>query len=433
MKIHILSNSPKINTGFGIVGRNLAIGLKKLGHYVTITGIQTTYVPEYYDDIKVLPLVSEIPEDAQFMVNVMSVDPDVIIYVGGMYSSEDPISLTKMFPNQFCDAKVWTYCPVEGSNIPKTMVADLNYIANNGGRVIAQCVYGHNEMKRCGVNTSGFIYHGYDPKVFKKIDLKNIPDNIKNETISFLKFCETVSEGNKNWARFDIPIMELKKEFAGKFVFLFQGANHALRKRIERLLKAYSILIGQSQQLQDGTRLHLHTSPVSATGINLLEIAEELGIRDNISFSFGKEISSGWSDNALNVLYNMVDCNVSASSSEGFGLNHLQTMAVGLPQIVPDCTSMTELIGDGMKDLDKGRGFLALIGSNFMLQDGSYRSLVNENHFAMLMKKIYTDKELITKLGSNAEKWAKQYTWDNVCLTWDKALRDMQKAESKSE
>lgn len=32
MKIHFLSDSPKVNTGFSIVTKNLILGLTKLGH-----------------------------------------------------------------------------------------------------------------------------------------------------------------------------------------------------------------------------------------------------------------------------------------------------------------------------------------------------------------------------------------------------------------
>lgn len=437
MKIHILSNSPKVNSGFSVVTKNLALGLMKLGHDVTCTGIQTSYVPEEYFGIRTLPLATDQPEDVQFMNNVMEINPDVIIYVGGMYSPEDPIHLTKMFPNPFCKAVTWVYCPIEGSRLPKRMVSDLNEVVSRGGRVIAQTIYGYNEMKKAGVNVGGFIYHGFDDSIFKKIDLNTgIDNNIKNEIISFLKVFDGEDEGekkHKNWARFDIPLVELKKEFIGKFVYLFIGANHALRKRIERLIRAYAIMINESKQLRDNTRLHLHTLPVSMTGINLLEIVEELGIKDNISFSFGKDFS-GWSDNALNVLYNLVDVHVSATSSEGFGLNHLQTMAVGIPQIAPDCTSLTELIGDGEKDGgEKSRGLLSLIESNVMLQDGSYRSLVDQEHLSTLMKKIYVQKELREKLGNNAEKWAKQYTWNKICAGWDKSLRDWKEIKEVKE
>lgn len=435
MKIHFLSDSPKINTGFSIVTRNLALGLMKLDHDVSCTGIQTSYLTENYYGIKTLPLATDQPEDIQFMNNVMEINPDVIIYIRGMYSSEDPIHLTKMFPNPFCKAVQWVYCPVEGFNIPKRMVSDLNDVASRGGKVIAQTIYGYNEMKKSGVNVSGYVYHGYDPGIFKKTDLNNITDDVRNEIVSFLKVFEVEDnlsgKKNKNWTRFDIPVVELKKEFVGKFVYLFHGANHALRKRIERLLRAYAILISESKQLKDNTRLHLHTLPVNMTGINLLEIVEELGIKDNVSFSFGKD-SGGWSEGALNVLYNLAGVHVSATSSEGFGLNHLQTMAVGLPQIAPNCTSLTELIGDGEKDPEKSRGLLALIESNVMLQDGSYRSLVDQEHLAMMMKKIYIQKELREKLGDNAEKWAKQWSWDRICSGWNKSLNELNQISEKN-
>jgi hypothetical protein len=49
MNIHLICDSFKVNSGFSIVGKNLAIGLKKLGHDVSATGLQSSYTPEYFE------------------------------------------------------------------------------------------------------------------------------------------------------------------------------------------------------------------------------------------------------------------------------------------------------------------------------------------------------------------------------------------------
>ena len=124
----------------------------------------------------------------------------------------------------------------------------------------------------------------------------------------------------------------------------------------------------------------------------------------------------------MNILYNTADVNVSASSSEGFGLATIESMACGIPNIGPNCSSFTELIGDGEKD-PNARGLLASIGEWQMIENGSERALVNENHLSLMMKKLYTDEKLRERFSKNAIKFANQYTWEKVVQQWDDLLK----------
>ncbi len=349
MKIHFISNSLYINSGFGKVTRYIAIGLKKLGYDVSMTGLQTSGLVQYYYDIECLPIDSggHVDETTQVILNIQKMAPDVVIYVGQL--DADLNHLAKLFQKTIC------YSPVEGKDIPAQMANDMVTIEKNGGLIVAQCNYGLSEMKKVGVSAE-MIYHGYDPNIFKPIDLKN---SLKNDNLKYCYYRTSVGQintdplklhemgcydcrhtiytkcshymeeivsvlgwdsENRIWSQTDIGISELKDDisFKGKFIFLFVGQNFGLRKRIERLLKAYAILISESKQLRDRTHLHLHSLPISIRGINLIKVVDDLGIKNNISFSYGTFRSSGWSEEGLNILYNLADVNVSASSSEGF-------------------------------------------------------------------------------------------------------------------
>jgi len=63
MKIHIISNSLNINSGFADVSRHLAVGLKKLGHDVTTSGMQTGYTTHFYHGIECLPIFGTAVDD----------------------------------------------------------------------------------------------------------------------------------------------------------------------------------------------------------------------------------------------------------------------------------------------------------------------------------------------------------------------------------
>lgn len=427
------------------------MGLKKLDYEVSMTGLQTSGLVQYYYNIECLPIDSggHVDETTQAIFNIQKMAPDVVIYVGQL--DADLNHLAKLFPKTIC------YSPVEGKDIPVQMASDILTVEKNGGLIVGQCNYGQSEIKKVGVSAE-MIYHGYDPSIFYKTDLfkpycyyktsigqintdplklhdmgcydcrHTIFDNgkcshYKEEIVNMLRWMDDTN-GNGRWIQTDIEIGKLDEEFKGKFLYLFLGQNFGLRKRIERLLGAYAILIKESKQLKDRTHLHLHTLPISIRGINLIKVIDDLRIKNNVSFSYGTFRSSGWSEEGLNVLYNLADVNVSASSSEGFGLGTLESMACGIPNIGPDCSSFTELIGND-KDESKNRGWLVDIGEWQMVQDGSNRALVDIRDLALKMKMAYVEKDKMKVFAKNAEEWSKTYTWENVVKDWDKLLKSI--------
>lgn len=462
MKIHFISNSLRQNSGFSNVTRYLALGLQKLGHEITMTGLQTAYNTDWNYGIECLPIQTYYTgELGQLMNNIMRTEPDIVFFVGQMDGYTN--SLAKVFP------KTLVYCPVEGYDINDLMINDLNAITKNGGKVIAQCKYGYDEMLKAGVGVSGYIYHGYNDKIFKPIPkgmshdkycyyatdigreasnpkllrergchecpfegmghvetygVTNICPYYQEEVVTLLRWIK--NEKKEGWTQYDIGIDNLKNDeaFIGKFVYGFVGQNFGYRKRIERLLTAYAMMIIDSQQMRDRTTIHLHTLPVSDQGMNLLRIVDKLGIKENVTFSYGTTRSSSWSEESLARLYNIFDVNVSASSSEGYGMATTESMVCGKANIGPACSSFVELIGDGEKD-PEARGYLALIGENHMIQDGTMRALVNEHHLSTMMKSMYVKDADRERFGKNAQKWVKQFTWDKITKQFDKVLNDM--------
>ncbi len=449
MKIHFLSNSLKTASGFANVTKNLAQELKKLGHTVTMSGLQTSITPEYTYGIECLPMATNMGELNQFKNNIIQINPDVVIYIGEMYT--DLRHLTKIFPHTIC------YIPVEGVGLPSYVVQDLNQIVHNGGRVIAQCSYGFNEMVRADVQTAGYIYHGYNENIFKPLKQSELTQrycfysteigkesidprilckyncyncslsdqlfcsNFKDELITFCKYM------NNKWTEIcDLPIYHLREQFNNKFIFLFVGQNHLLRKKINRLFIAFSMLL-DSQQMKDRLHLHLHTLPQSTTGINLLELASRLNIQENVSFSYGTWRSSGWSENALSILYNLSDVGVTATSSEGFGLPIIESMSCGKPQIAPNCTSLTELIGDKLLEHSTQigqRGLLAKISDSDIIPDMTSRQIVDITDLSLKMREMYNNKELKEQCSKNCLKFVQPYTWYNLAKKWDKILKE---------
>jgi len=450
MKIHFLSSSLRTNSGFSIVTKNLALELRKLGHDITMSGLQTANFAEFSYGIETLPTITHYVDDlTQFMINVQTIKPDVVIYIHQMDSGQFN-AFTKVF------LKTFVYCPVETRGIPDQMRGDLLSVIMNGGKVVAQTQYGQGEIQLAlgGIDIP-FIYHGFNDKIFKPLNLGDVDqirycyygtdsgkaesDPVKlhkqgcygcilsgndttkcmyyrDEHVSILKFIDG------KWTGKDIPITELPNITKGKFVFGFLGYNLGIRKRMERLLKAYSLFIKDSRQLKDRTVLHMHTIPIAIDGLNLIRIVQDLGIQDNVIFSYGSFRSAAWTNEGINILYNTFDTNISASSGEGFGLATIESLACGIPNIGPNSTSFTELIGEDPKTR---RGLLASIIDWQMIPDGCYRSLVDEQDLSQCMRIMYQDEKLRKQCSKNAIEWTKQFNWTSICQQWDKLLKEI--------
>lgn len=447
--VHIISASPRLNSGFSVVAINIAKGLQKLGYDISYSGLQTSNTSEWNRGIEILPTqVGFLDDISQCMITLGKIKPDVVLAIIQM--DMDFNEFAKLFP------KTLVYCPVESKGLSDKMTSDLLSVKTNGGLVIAQTVYGQKEIQLALAGLSiPYIYHGFDDKIFYPIDLskkENISycyhrteigkvntnpaelcemecfncryimhfkcPNYKEETISILKFVDG------KWAEESVGITSLPLVTKGKMVFGFVGQNLGVRKRIERLLKAFSIFINESRQYKDRIILHLHVMPISIGGINLIKVVKDLGLQNNIVFSYGSYRSSGWSDEAMNILYNTFDVNVSASSGEGFSLPIIEGMACGIPMIGPNVTSFVELIGNDC-DLSKNRGWLVDIESWQMIQDGTIRALVSESDLAMKMKMAFVERDKMKVFSKNAVDWSRNYTWEKIVLEWDSLIKQM--------
>lgn len=467
MRIHLLGPSLKTNSGFAQVARYLAQGLKKLNHEVTISGLQTIYQPEFSFGFEILPTqVLYINDVTQFVLNLQRTNPDIVICIHQADSDFNDFPIESVNRGY----KTFWYTLVEGKSIPTRMENDLKYFISKGGNVVVPAIYGQNELKKKEIE-SEYICYGYDDSIFRPTDIsyKNglsycyfgteigrdcsdpkmlseygcyscnrklqIIDNkltckyFTDEIVTILRM--TNFNGKKQWIEKEIKITDLPNEIRGKFLFQFIGYNLGIRKRIERLLSAYSILINDShnRQIKDRTILWLHTRPIAQDGVNLLKIVHDLSLEDNVIFSHGRYGSSGWSDESMNILYNMADVHVTASSTEGLSLPVLHSMAVGVPIIAPNCSAFTELIGEdrlSSKDTkNTNRGILANIESWQMTQNEDYRALVSQSDLSSKMKQLYVNEKERNILGDNGLKFIKEYTWKNCIDKWDNILKDM--------
>ena len=419
MKILIMSNSLNLNSGFSRVAKALILGLRALGHEMYFVGMQTSYTPQTYDGIEMLPLVSSsFDELTQYQIILARIQPDVAI---GIFQSDGGTGPgLENFLLSF-KKSIW-YTVIEGNYLGSACRSGLKKVIANGGKIVLPSSHGASQCKIDGIDTD-IIPYGYDPKIIYKKANRETGD----EKISLLIW----SKEHKQWEGHGIKINELSryKGLDKKFIFGTVKQNVGVRHRMERLIKAFSIFISESRQIKDGVILHLHTLPASYDGMDLMDVIRRIeiegncpGIAENVIFSYGDYRSSGWSDTALNELYNTFDCYCSASSGEGFGIPTLEAMACGVPVIGPRASAFVELIGPVFSP-GTNRGLLCE-GDYQRIEDGSERFLVDVKNLAYEMKNIYTNKEKREGYSKNCLSFVKGFTWEKQIEKWDKYLKD---------
>lgn len=243
--------------------------------------------------------------------------------------------------------------------------------------------------------------------VAKEIDYPVVPSRfsqkmVRNEGID----CEFIPHGIDSEIFKPIPRDEAR-EFFGidkkKFMFLYVGTN-TRRKQIPILLEAYKKAFPDEKDVM----LWLHSIRLDGTGWNLPSIIRKMGIESSYFSPYLDDIS--YTADELMMLYNAADVFVSASSGEGAGLPHLESMACGLPQIATDYAAVPELIRDC--------GELVPVKNMHMDGFGAYRALASPDDFATRMKKLKENQELRQKYSKKAREKALTYDWSVLTPKW---------------
>ncbi len=427
MNVHILSDTPRATSAYASITRNLSSGLVNRGHKVTITGFLNGY--ENFQGIDVLPLATPFAHpQVQFAHNLKSSKADVLICIHEAHAD------TNIYSQMFSPTFFWV--PVEGERIPHHMKRDLTSPGIAGAVPMSRI--GKTQLESVSVACRDAIYPGWDPGIFTKNPkpyckwsqdiYRQVQDpRVLSDRGCFT--CEGKKEGCKHFEHERIMLNIGGKEFSGdiqtinrirnnigaEFVIGCVAQNVGTRKRLERLIEAFSAM-----ETKDAL-LHLHTMPVSPRSkINLFEEARDYGVLDRIIFSYGETAVYGISDRGMNLLYNYFDIHATASGYEGFGMPVLESMACGVPQAAPASGTFPELLGENE------RGLLASTATSSMDADGITRSLVDTESLADKMDALCMDPGFRRKLGDAGAEWAKQFTWDKIVDQWDTLLMETQ-------
>jgi len=117
---------------------------------------------------------------------------------------------------------------------------------------------------------------------------------------------------------------QLFKGVEPKFVAMFNSRN-IRRKMIPDIIVAFQMFISTLPK-EDADRcfLVLHTNPIEEAGTNLYEVIKNLAPDSNVVLHTSKV-----PEQELNLMYNIADVTVNASSAEGWGLGNTESLMAG--------------------------------------------------------------------------------------------------------
>ena len=205
-----------------------------------------------------------------------------------------------------------------------------------------------------------------------------------------------------------------------KFVVMFNSRN-ARRKQSGSLIywfKAFLDKVGH-----DKATLIMHTDPKDPHGQDLNVIIKELGLLNGqIMLSQEK-----YPQEILAMMYNMVDCTISVSDAEGFGLSTFESLSCGTPIIVTmtgglqeQVTNGEEWFGIGLEPCSK-----AIIGSQEVPY--IYEDRLSEKDVVDALVKMYNmTREERKEIGARGRKYVlENYSHENFVKRWNEIFTEI--------
>lgn len=180
-------------------------------------------------------------------------------------------------------------------------------------RIVTYSQFGYNELKRNGFHST-YIPHTVDTTIFKKGDKQAIRK------------------------RMNIP--------QDYFMFGMVAANkdNPPRKSFQEVMDAFA----KFHKNHPKSGIYFHVMLDQQGGFPIKEYAKFLGIQEFIYHLQPYEQFLKVKRDKMHEVYSLMDCLLSPSTNEGFGVPIIEAQACEVPAIVNDFTSMPELIIDGV-------------------------------------------------------------------------------------
>lgn len=382
-----MGDSPTVDTGFGVVSKNLLPRLKNMGYDIVVNGIN-----EFGDnprrmakfDFPIYPTERGGPEQLygfhRFWENVQKEDPDIIFFLNDPWLIKTYLDVKPPYidPN----IRYVGYYPTDSAPLKPEWVKVLNSLE-------AQICY--SKFAEYVVTTSNKnkkpdnlyqIYHGVDTKTFYPVD--------------------------QRYARSQLGLPQ-------DLFIVGMVARNQPRKRFDLLMMAFA----EFAKDKEDAKLYLHTG-LHDVGFDLMDIARQLDISSKLIVTEDVQANHGVTPERLNLIYNSFDVHALISLGDGFGLPVAESMATFCPQIVSGHSCLQELV--------EGHGGLTVKNAAWISNAGGMNTWGGVSDVEDLVKKMNILYDSYDKRVQHAQEGydfitSPQFQWDNIAREFDKVFK----------
>jgi glycosyltransferase involved in cell wall biosynthesis len=388
LRILWCGDSPTVDTGFGVVAKNVLQQLHAKGHQIGAMGINMYGDPYDHKEFP-FPIWPVDKGSLDLMYGYQkfwyienTFKPDLIFFLN------DPWVIRKYMEHRPATdryVKLMAYYPTDGGPMKKEWVDMLNEFD-------AQVVYS-NFAERILIEANGGkrpknmhqIYHGVDTKTFFPIK-----QDVARQQLGL----------DPNW--FIVGMV----------------ARNQYRKRYDLLMKAFA----EFAKDKPNAKLYLHTF-VKDVGFDIIDMAEQFDMGDKLILT--QDIQSpaaGVPASMLNVIYNSFDVNALISLGDGFGLPVAESMATGCPQLVSGHSCLQELVD--------GHGGLTVKTALWMMNTAGFNTWGGVSDVKDIQDKLqvlYDSQELRIALAKQGYEYIKQpqFNWEHIGESWNTIISDI--------
>lgn len=388
MKIFFVGDAPTVDTGFGVVSKNLLTRLHDMGHQIVVLGIN-----EYGENPRkvkefpfpIYPCDKGGPEQVYGFGKVWPIinseRPDIVFFLNDPWLIKNYMDLK---PDGILPyTKFVAYYPTDAAPLKPEWHQTLNSLAAQ----VCYTKYAEDVViKSNGSRPANLhqIYHGVDTKTFFPV--------------------------NQQYARAQIGMPE------DLFVIGMVGRNQP-RKRFDLLMTAFA----EFAKDKDKVKLYLHTG-LHDVGFDILNLAHQLSIENKLILTEDIAPNQGVSPQRLNFIYNSWDIGSVISLGDGFCLPVAEGMATGCPQIVSGHSALQELV--------EGHGGLAVKNAAWILNSGGINTWGGVSDVLDIVDKmnvLYKSIDLRTTMGAEGYKFITQdiFSWDYAAAKFNKIFKDI--------
>lgn len=405
-KLHLLLVSTHINqtSGYAKITHGLLRELGKYSAWLKVThyaiqgmGIDITkrVYPPGVDVIDVIRIEKDLPKHGGFGVHelpaaIQQLKPNIVMIYNdlGVICNYIEEIRKQLVSRSF---KLWTYLDqVYECQLP-SMIDTLN---RDVDRVFCFTKEWRDILKGQGVNRPiDIMPHAFESGIFKPIPKHVARESVKLPQDAFIYLSINRNQPRKRLDLLIMAFVELIVKYPTKNLYLMCICDKG-DKGGYQLFDIY------------GRELQLRGASVDHFGGRLLVISKDMC----------------YTDDEINLFYNVADCGVSAAEGEGFGLCAFEQMGVGVPQVLTNVVGHREYCEhekNGILVVPSVRAYLPL---GFSAVGGEIR-LVDYRAFARAMEVYMLDETLRSIHGKAAREKVLQYTWDKATKMFVKRLQ----------